>query len=304
MAIWHEIVSQLEAQGTAYVLITVVGARGSTPRNSGTKMVVSENDSFCTIGGGHLEYQAIATAQKLLRESLTEQKAQQKIEHFPLGAKLGQCCGGSATLLFESFIGAELNIMLFGAGHVGKSLAGILAQLPCKLYWVDGREKEFLRGMTEKLPSNVIKVINDCPADEVAKMPANSYYIVMTHNHPLDFDITETILKRGDARYVGLIGSDTKWQRFQMRFQHRQHDQAFYAPVKCPAGLSNVPGKLPVEVAVSIAGEIIASYQQQKPETPTQQGISWRELKNEQLSQQATAQTSTATALKHKDLTS
>lgn len=270
---WHEIVSELEARSEPYVLITVLGARGSTPRNSGTKMVVSANKNYCTIGGGHLEYKAIAMATQILSEG----KAQQKIEHFPLGARLGQCCGGSTTLLFESFVGAELNIMLFGAGHVGKSLAAILAQLPCHLHWVDSREAEF----PAEIGSNVSKVISDTPADEVATMPANSYYIVMTHNHPLDFDITEAVLKREDARYLGLIGSDTKWQRFKMRFEHRRHDESFYASVRCPVGLSNVPGKLPVEVAVSIAGEVIAEYQQDKPEKPTQQGVNWRELKSQ-----------------------
>ncbi len=271
MTAWYEIVNQLAEQGEAYVIVTVLGARGSTPRDSGTKMVVAATETYCSIGGGHLEYKAISIAKELLADS----KAEQRIEHFPLGAKLGQCCGGSATLLFESFSAVELNIMLFGAGHVGKSLAGILAQLPCRLHWVDGREAEF----PAQLPSNVVKVVNDCPADEVAAMPANSYFIIMTHNHPLDFAITETVIKKGDARYIGLIGSETKWKRFKMRFDHRQYEKSVYEQVRCPVGLSDVPGKLPVEVAVSVAAEVIGEVHRHKASRSNQQGIGWRELK-------------------------
>lgn len=275
---WYETVNQLEGRGERYVLITVMGARGSTPRNSGTKMIVTENKNYATIGGGHLEFKAIATANKMLQqlaEPAGEIADQQKIVHFPLGAKLGQCCGGSVTLLFELFAGSQLNIMLFGAGHVGKSLAAMLAQLPCKLFWVDSREDQF----PDEVPANVEKIISDCAADEVASMPAKSYYIVMTHDHSLDFEITENILKRDDAGYVGLIGSAHKWQRFEQRFEHRQYSEKFYAPVHCPVGLEQVPGKLPVEVAVSIAAEIIQQYHCEKAERDVQQGVSWCELK-------------------------
>jgi len=269
---WYEVVNTLEARGEAYAIVTVLGARGSTPRDSGTKMVVSETESYCTIGGGHLEFKAIAEARRLLQDS----SPQQKIEHFPLGAKLGQCCGGSATILFETFALTNLNIMLFGAGHVGKALISVLSQLPCRIHWVDNRDEEF----PSDFPHNVRKCVSESPADEVSTMPANSYYIVMTHNHPLDFDITEKVLTRNDAAYIGLIGSQTKWQRFKMRFEHRQHTESFYQAVRCPVGLSAVPGKLPIEVAVSIAGEIIAEHHQTKPQKNTQQGVHWRDLKS------------------------
>lgn len=269
---WIEAARQFEDSGRPYVMITVLGSRGSTPRDSGTKMLVGENGTFCTIGGGHLEYKAIEMAQEMLGKP----EGEQRIEHFPLGAKLGQCCGGSATLLFESFPGSQVNIMLFGAGHVGKALVAVLGQLPCRVQWVDSREEQF----PQQLPDNVSAVLSESPAMEVDSMPAGSYYIVMTHNHPLDFAITEAVVKRGDARYVGLIGSDTKWKRFQMRFEHRDYQPQDFSAVRCPVGLSQVPGKLPMEVAVSIAGEIIAEYQRDLPEAQTQRGVGWRELKN------------------------
>ena len=268
---WYEAVNKLATNGTPCVVVTVIGARGSTPRDSGTKMVVCSEQSYCTIGGGHLELKAIDIARQMLRENCTEQK----VEHFPLGAKLGQCCGGGVTLLFEYLAGIGLNIALFGAGHVGRALAGILQELPCKLHWVDNRADEF----PEITASNIVKTVIDEPCDVVSMMPAASYFIVMTHQHTLDFAITEAILKRNDARYVGLIGSNTKWRQFQMRFEHRQYPPEFYSAVRCPAGLQAVPGKSPIEVAVSIAAEIIADYNQNKSDKPIQQGISWKMLK-------------------------
>ena len=269
---WFEVIGQLESRAESYVLITVLAAKGSTPRDSGTKMVVTADQCYLTIGGGHLEFSAVARA----RELLVCDQPQQKFERFPLGAKLGQCCGGDVTLLFESFMPTRLNIMLFGAGHVGKALMPILAQLPCRLTWVDNRENEF----PPHIPANVTRLYSDSPATEVACMPANSYYIVMTHNHPLDFEITEAILRRADARYLGLIGSETKWKRFQMRFAHRGCEPEFYQQVRCPVGLSAVPGKMPIEVAVSVAGEIIAEYHRDQRQHSTQQAISWRQLKD------------------------
>ena len=122
---WTGAAHQLNKQGKAYVIATIVGVTGSTPRNSGTKMVITHNDIFDTIGGGHLEHKAIKHAHQLL---ITGDACQQ-IEHFQLGAQLGQCCGGNATVLFECFKASGANIMLFGAGHVGKALIPILGPL-------------------------------------------------------------------------------------------------------------------------------------------------------------------------------
>ena len=268
---WVEAAQESEHRGEPYVLLTLLGSRGSTPRDSGTKMLVTADTTRCTIGGGHLEYKAIEIA----REMLASSDAQQRIENFPLGARLGQCCGGSASVLFESFPGSRVNIMLFGAGHVGQALVTILGQLPCRVQWVDSREEQF----AGSLPANVRAVVSDSPQDEVAAMPPGSYYIVMTHNHPLDFAITEAVIRRRDARYMGLIGSDTKWKRFRMRFEHRDYTAADIAAVRCPIGLAAVPGKLPMEVATSVAGEIIAEYQSDLPAATTQRGVGWRELK-------------------------
>lgn len=294
---WSSASYKLSKQGQAYVLVTLVGASGSTPRNSGTKMVISNDDIFDTIGGGHLEHKAIKQAKKMLHSA----KNCQHIEHFQLGSNLGQCCGGNTTVLFECFAATGVNIMLFGAGHVGKALVPILAQLPCKVTWVDSREAQFPVNVEQY--GNVHKVVSDVPELEVASMPENSYFIVMTHNHQMDFEISQAILKRADFHYLGLIASDTKWRRFKQRYKHRDIDENQVARMNCPIGLSQVGGKLPIEVAVSVSAEIINIYQAEQAKTErlnqqveesnqqssfapinksrpkTQQGIHWQELK-------------------------
>lgn len=268
---WSTAVEKLSASGHAYVLITLLGVRGSAPRNSGTKMVVADETTYDTIGGGHLEFKAIEIAQNMLRENTTAQL----IEHFPLGPSLGQCCGGSTSVLFEVFEATGVNLMVFGAGHVSKALMPILAGLPCRVRWVDNRDDM----LEADLAPNIEAIHSPYPVDEISAMPANSYFLVMTHNHQLDFELCEAVLKRNDFTYLGLIGSDTKWQRFQKRFDFKNVPAESVARMSCPVGLSEVPGKLPMEVAVSMAGEIIQHYQRNLPDKPTQQGMHWKDLK-------------------------
>lgn len=249
---WISALADLQQQGEACVLVTIIEERGSTPRNAGSKMVVTAERIFETIGGGHLEYKAM----ELAREMLTSRSQDTRLERFSLGASLGQCCGGATVLLFEPMGQPQAQIAVFGAGHVGRALVPLLASLPCKVRWIDSRENEF----PEHIPAGVVKIVNDEVVDEVDNMPPGSYYIVMTHNHQLDLELTAAILKRGDFAYYGLIGSKTKRVKFEHRLRERGFADTLMARMRCPMGLAEVKGKLPVEIAVSIAGEVIATY--------------------------------------------
>lgn len=249
---WIDALTHLTQRGEPCVLVTIIEERGSTPRNAGAKMVVSAERIFDTIGGGHLEYRAMQIA----REMLESRSREPRLERFALGASLGQCCGGATVLLFEPMGQPQAHVAVFGAGHVGRALVPLLGGLPCQVSWIDSREQEF----PETIPAGVKKVVNDEVVEEVANMPAGSYFIVMTHNHSLDLELSAAILARDDFAYFGLIGSKSK----RARFEHRLHERGF-APesvqrMRCPMGLAEVKGKLPMEIAVSIAGEIIAYY--------------------------------------------
>ncbi|WP_284382587.1 xanthine dehydrogenase accessory protein XdhC [Litoribrevibacter albus] len=273
---WFDAIQHCQQSGVAYALITVLGCTGSTPRDQGSKMVITGDATFDTIGGGHLEFVVTNKA----REMIAEGRSVQEIQHFPLGASLGQCCGGSATVLVETFAGCQFNIGLFGAGHVAKSLVSILSGLPCKVTWVDSREEEF----PASVPANVSKVVTDDPCGEIATLPEGADVLILTHNHQLDYELCVAALKRlqaGNAlRHVGLIGSDTKAQRFVKRLEHRGFSLDEINQIKCPVGLSEVPGKLPMEVAVSIAGELIAIENDGKV-TQQKRGLAWKDIKQE-----------------------
>jgi xanthine dehydrogenase accessory factor len=269
---WHQAVSALAASHTNYVLVTVLGTAGSTPRATGSKMVVTGADIFDTIGGGHLEFQLIARARKLLDDDATETK----IEHFSLGASLGQCCGGSVTVLFEPIITHSLNIEVFGAGHVSHQLINILGQLPVSVRWIDSRVELF----PETLPNNVEAIAEPYPNDQVAFAKPDSVFVVLTHNHQLDFEICETVLKRQDSRFLGVIGSETKAKRFAMRLVHKAYSESAIEHLTCPIGLTTIQGKLPMEVAISISAQIMQLYQAEQPKREVRQGIVWKDIKN------------------------
>ncbi len=205
-----------------------------------------------TIGGGHLEFKALHIA----RDMLTSGKQGTHLERFSLGASLGQCCGGVTVLLFEPMGQVQAQIAVFGAGHVGRALVPLLASLPCRVRWIDSREQEF----PALIPAGVRKIVAEEPLDEIDHLPAGSYCIVMTHNHQLDLELTAALLKRNDFTYFGLIGSKTKRVKFEHRLRERGFDTSTLQRMRCPMGIGEVKGKLPVEIAISIAGEIIATY--------------------------------------------
>jgi len=252
---WLALLADFEARGEPCVLVTVADEQGSTPREAGTKMLVGREEQHLTIGGGHLEYRAVDIA----REMLAAGTRQPRLERFSLAASLGQCCGGVTTLLFEPQLAQDVPVIVFGAGHVARALVPLLAGLPCAVRWVDSRPQEF----PAVLPAGVEKRLTDEPVDEIARMPAGAYYIVMTHNHPLDLELTDAILARGDHGYFGLIGSRTKWAKFRHRLAARGHGADCLATVRCPLGLPEVQGKLPLEIAIAVAGEVIAHYGRQ-----------------------------------------
>ncbi|WP_312240696.1 xanthine dehydrogenase accessory protein XdhC [Pantoea sp.] len=251
---WIGVLHRLREKRESCVLVTVLSERGSVPRDSGSKMVVTAQESFLTIGGGHLEFQCIALA----RDMIARGRQSPHSEDFSLGARLGQCCGGMTSILFEPLLQAQPQIQVFGAGHVGQALVSLLATLPCHIDWIDSRP-----GLFTPVPPGVRTHQPDDPLDAVTDAAPGSYFVVMTHHHPLDLALCEAILRRGDYRYFGVIGSQTKRQRFDYRLAGKGFSAQQLATMRCPVGLPDVKGKLPAEIAVSVAGEIISIYQQE-----------------------------------------
>ena len=254
MTEWLQALSELAAAGRPAVLVTILHVAGSTPREAGTKMVVSGDATHGTIGGGHLELAAIELARELLAAASAEDvPATPQVREFQLGPSLGQCCGGVARLLFETLLPPSWHVALFGAGHVGKALVKVLADLPCRVAWIDARESEF----PQALPPRVRRIVTDAPEDAVADLPAGSDVLVMMHSHQLDFQVVEAALRRGDLAYVGLIGSRTKRARFLSRLASHGRSEEELARLTCPIGVPGVGGKHPAEIAIAVAAQLL-----------------------------------------------
>ena len=238
---WFDALHQCQQQGKSYVLVTLLATAGSTPRNAGTKMLVCDDSAFDTIGGGHLEFEVIKQARNLLLDNVTTQK----VEHYPLSSKLGQCCGGATNVLFEVFTGHSQHIAIYGAGHVSQALVPILAQLPLQISWIDNRQNMLDDIAQQVLPSNVKLVFSEQPDETIATLPTGSWVMIMTHNHQLDFALVETSLKRVELDFVGMIGSDTKARRFRTRLEHKNFQPADIQRLISPVGLLDYTWQTP-----------------------------------------------------------
>ncbi len=253
----------------AFALVSVGEQKGSVPRETGAWMAVTSDDVIGTIGGGHLEWEAIAHA----RERLSAPVAGVTRRHFKLGPSLGQCCGGALDLLFEHWAAdaptaatqkllqrlerPRVPVTLFGGGHVGRAIEQALRPLPFSLTWVDSRDEIFPADIDPSVATENVSPVQDAVADI---MPG-SFVLIMSFSHAEDLDVLLACLTRqrrqGDLRFIGLIGSATKWASFSNRARERGFTDRELAQVTCPIGLPAITGKEPAVIAASVAAQLL-----------------------------------------------
>ncbi len=261
----EQIIERLHRSG-AVVLVTVDNAQGSTPREVGAKMVVFADNSFTgTIGGGTLEWLALAEAQKHFQQDYGKATLD-----WSLGPNLGQCCGGRIKVSFEKFVAAdtvrltsllhrdvETSLYLFGAGHVGRALVLALAPLPFRITWIDTRPTAF----PTYVPANVEVVCSDDSVVELREAPVGTLVCVMTHSHAIDMEIVAAALGIRHIPYIGLIGSETKRARFTSQLKQAGCEQSDLRRLICPIGLKEIKGKEASTIAASIAVQLLLEQQ-------------------------------------------
>ncbi|QDY71333.1 xanthine dehydrogenase accessory protein XdhC [Qingshengfaniella alkalisoli] len=250
-----------DAGPVACVKITKVA--GSSPREVGAWMLVSQSGMIGTIGGGQLEYMAIDEARAQLQRD-----EDHGVMDIPLGPEIGQCCGGRVGLSITRLGGEERQVLLrrvagereqfpmvyiFGAGHVGRALAKALTLLPVRLLLVDSRADEL------KLADDAIpRMHTPLPEAVVRDAEPNSAFVVLTHDHSLDFLICREALLRGDAAYVGMIGSKTKRASFRRWCASLKNDvPSNDTELVCPIGAGFSTDKRPEVIASFVAAEIM-----------------------------------------------
>jgi xanthine dehydrogenase accessory factor len=246
------------------VLVTVGKTRGSTPREEGAFMLISSAATFGTVGGGQLEYSAIDEARRMLIGGKICGHLDIK-----LGPDIGQCCGGEVALALERLdakkcaelarieqMANELRpyIYIFGAGHVGNALARAFSLLPVKAILVDQRESELntVSGLVETVHSAM-------PEGLVRSAPPGSAFLVLTHDHALDFLIVREALARTDSAYVGMIGSKSKRGTFKHWYLREGGTPAAFSRLVCPIGGPKVKDKRPAVIAALSAAEVMTA---------------------------------------------
>ena len=247
------------------VLVTVERTRGSVPREEGAWMAVFAPVQVGTIGGGQLEWVTVQQARQRLAEGAIEPWEQTAA----LGPSLGQCCGGSLVLRCEPVSAADTAtlrqrlapgltpVALFGGGHVGRALVQALAPLPFAVTWVDSRDEVF----PSDVPAHVCTEHSDPVQAAVADLVPGAQVLIMSFSHAEDLDIVAACLRRqrerADLRFIGLIGSRTKWASFRHRLAERGFTEQELDQVTSPIGLPGITDKAPEVIAASVVAQLL-----------------------------------------------
>ncbi|MGB7427640.1 MAG: xanthine dehydrogenase accessory protein XdhC, partial [Microcoleaceae cyanobacterium] len=232
------------------IRITVTKTAGSVPRDAGTQMLVWADRTEGTIGGGTLEWEAMAEARRMLQDGRKTHSAR-----IPLGPAMGQCCGGSVSLLWEEAEAITTPparpLWIYGAGHVGRALVHVMAPLPnFDITWVDTHADRFPQ-------TSITTLVAADPALVVKHAPVDADHLILTYSHEMDLALCHAVLCHA-FQSVGLIGSATKWARFKTRLAALGHSPAQISRIACPIG-DPALGKHPAAIALGVATAMIST---------------------------------------------
>jgi xanthine dehydrogenase accessory factor len=269
--LWLDAITMLRRTREPGILVTVAEVRGHAPRKAGAKMVVSATGSWGSIGGGDLEATALAHA----RASLTRSDARAELVQSELSDRVphehgGQCCGGVVSVLFEP-LPVVPAVAIFGVGHVGWELSRILARHDLELHLVDTRpemlSEERLRVLDDAVAEISVHRVPLLPETVISELPPGCHVLIMTHDHVEDLALCDVALRRTDLGSIGLIGSRGKWARFRRRLsQESGHDAESFARIKTPIGTPEIMGSEPATIAVSVAADLLRTFQRELQE--------------------------------------
>ena len=214
------------------------------------KMIFTETGAIGSLGDKQIDERAARQADGLLSADAASESA---MLH-PLTETQSTLPDTSDVLFFEQISPCKFRVALFGAGHVGSAVVNILASVPdCRITWIDGRPRQF----PAELPSNVESRVSENPVAEAENLPGQAYCLVMTHDHRLDQNLCEALLRRNDLAFIGLIGSATKQRRFMQRLREQGISEQQLARLTCPIGIPGIDSKEPGVIAISVAAQLL-----------------------------------------------
>lgn len=249
-----ERLAELSRSGVPFVCVTMVEARGSTPQNAGTKMLVTADELVSgTVGGGRVEHKAIERARELLRQPVNQTPLTELVE-WNLKRDVGMTCGGTVKLFFETYNHSDWRIVVFGAGHVASAVVDCLELLDCRVTCVDPR-LEWLSQIRDRPRLRKLQLAD--PRSLIAELPDDTFVVCMTMGHATDRPILEEIFRRGRRfPFLGVIGSKAKRAVLVKELTAAGIPADRAEEFRCPIGLdigTNQPG----EIAVSVVAQLI-----------------------------------------------
>jgi xanthine dehydrogenase accessory factor len=266
---WLAAVERLRRERRPGVLVTLASVRGHSPREPGAKMVVTDDATWGTIGGGNLEATAVERARAMLGEPRGIPQTLELALNDKAPVEHGQqCCGGEVSVLLEP-LAVVPSVAIFGMGHVGMELARVLARHDLELHLVDSRADQLGADRLGVLDDSVATVhVHHAPVPELVlgEVPRGTHVLVMTHDHAEDAALCDAALRCGHLASVGLIGSSAKWRRFQKRLLAEGHSEADLARIQTPIGLPGISGKEPATIAVAVAADLVRVFEAERAE--------------------------------------
>jgi xanthine dehydrogenase accessory factor len=160
---------------------------------------------------------------------------------------------GEPAWLIEPLARPQHRLYLYGAGHVGRAIVRVLEDLPFVVTWIDTAAQRF----PDVIPLHTRAEIALDPAAFASTAEPNAFHLVLTYSHALDLAICHRLLRRGDFRFLGLIGSATKRARFSRRLASLGIADAQLQRLACPIGLAGIGGKEPAAIAISVAAQLV-----------------------------------------------
>ncbi|MBX2835393.1 MAG: xanthine dehydrogenase accessory protein XdhC [Gammaproteobacteria bacterium] len=266
---WLDALHQAHALGQACVTVTILDVRGSAPRGVGARLLVSEQGEFDTIGGGALEMQAIQRARQILNQKGHHPLIES--ETYTLASELSQCCGGKVTLQFDYSPANEFFVTIFGAGHVSQAVVTILSELRCQVSVCDDRSEWVSQIQSRESAKAQVSVcaLDDNPYSIVEDARANTFFLVMTHSHDLDYTCVEAVLGRDDIAYCGLIASKSKAATFRSRLIKKGFTPQELQKLVAPIGQSVRTSNEPMAIAVASVADMLSIRQRQISQVQT-----------------------------------
>ncbi len=211
----------------------------------------------CTGGGeeGHLLLSANANRSGTLGSVNADRDARRQLQQLKRGSVvLNDAVASAGALLLEDLTPTAPTVVLFGGGHVGSALIKVLQPLELPLMWIDSR----LGMLPEVVPSGVQAITTCAPEAAVDAAAAGSVFLVMTHQHVLDYRLVVNIFQRGDARFCGLIGSASKRLKAERELLRAGFSAERVAQqLTCPIGINGIRSKQPTAIAIAVAAQLL-----------------------------------------------